>query len=65
MIKEDMNLITNVLEEIKNLRDLSDEEKNFLERISTIAEFDKAQEEYDIKRKAFNEKMESLSERAG
>ena len=47
------------------IRNLSDEEKNFLERMATIVEFDKAQEEYNDKRKAFNEKMESLTKKAG
>ena len=65
MIKEDTDLIINVLDEIEKIRDLSDDEKNFLERMATIIEFDKAQEEYNDKRKAFNEKMESLTKKAG
>ena len=65
MIKEDTDLIINVLDEIEKIRDLSDDEKNFLERMSTIVEFDKAQDEYNEKRKAFNEKMESLTKKAG
>lgn len=65
MIKEDTDLIINVLDEIEKIRDLSDDEKNFLERMATIVEFDKAQDEYNDKRKAFNEKMESLTKKAG
>lgn len=65
MIKEDTDLIINVLDEIEKIRDLSDDEKNFLERMATIVEFDKAQDEYNEKRKAFNEKMESLTKKAG
>ena len=65
MIKEDTDLIINVLDEIEKIRDLSDDEKNFLERMATIVEFDKAQDEYNEKRKAFNDKMESLTKKAG
>ena len=65
MIKEDTDLIINVLDEIEKIRDLSDDEKNFLERMATIVEFDKAQDEYNEKRTAFNDKMESLTTTAG
>ena len=65
MIKEDADLIINVLDEIEKIRDLSDDEKNFLERMATIVEFDRVQDEYNEKRKAFNDKMESLTKKAG
>ena len=63
MNREDLDLVFNLLDEIRNRRPLNVDEKNLLDRINTIIEFDKIQSKFNEDTKAFNEKMKALSDK--
>lgn len=60
---DDLSVVKNVLDNLD--RDLTKEEQNLLDRINAVKEFDVIKNKYDEDVKAFNEKMKSLSEKAG
>ena len=65
MNRDDLDIVKNILDEIESSRNLTKEEKNLLDRIDSIIEFDNIQAKYNQQRKAFDEKMKALSEKAG
>ena len=65
MNRDDLDIVKNLLDELDSSRNLSQEEKNLLDRINAIINFDNIQADYNKERKAFDEKMKALSEKAG
>lgn len=62
---KDLELTLKLLYEIESSRVLSEDEINLKDRYNAMIEFDKIQETYNEGRKAFNDKMNSLTKKAG
>lgn len=62
---KDLELTLKLLDEIELSRTLSEDEVNLKDRYNAMLEFDKIQETYNEGRKAFNDKMNSLTKKAG
>ena len=64
MIKhEELITIKNVFNELENIRELSEIEKDIITKMEILIEFDDLQTSYDSKRKEISDRLNELNEK--